>query len=687
MKPGHVVEFVTGEERRLGAVLDVVGKVKLLVLTSDGSEQRPTRDDITFTLAGNFERGDRDGARRALDAVEQRVDGIAASLDLEVLWNAADPSATYEIAELARLSGQGGGMVNIALGRLLRENSAYFRQRKGRFSRRTEEQVQDNFEAQRQQAEKVGQRARFVAAVAALFQRPRAERAAAYRALVAEPGLSEWRELLEGFAADETGYPRREDAERLIDELAAAADLRLNARANPRGFELMLELGLWHEHEITALHRFGVVEQHSPEALDAADEAVARGFDRDGRTDFTSWWTATIDAASSRDLDDALSIRPTLEGGWEVAVHIADPDAYAPIGSLLDQQAARRGATIYLPDRTVDMFPSVLSHGAMSLVQGAQRPAVTTHVVFDSDLDIESVAFTPSIVEVNRRLSYAEVDAMLESASNDHTTSVVRDLAYIADELHARRLARGARAVELPETVAHVDLETTPTTIAIERQDPSPARSLVAEFMVLVGELTAKWCVDHDVPLIFRAQQPPHAERGDHQIQRIPEGWAREFAVLMSMQRGALGVTPAAHAALGVDVYAQSTSPIRRYSDLVVQRQLKAALRGAALPYSELDLHKFAHTVEQALHEAHTIQDEATQYWLLEQLHHHEGEVVDAVLVARREDRHAEVILVSSGYRTRAKVRSNAAVGDTIKVRIDRARPRPPVLVLEQVGA
>ena len=196
----------------------------------------------------------------------------------------------------------------------------------------------------------------------------------------------------------------------------------------------------------------------------------------------------------------------------------------------------------------------------------------------------------------------------------------LRDLAYLASERYTERLDRGGVHFDLPEVKAIVEGgdEGQPARVMIELADPnSPARTLVSEMMILAGEQMGRFCAEHAIPVMYRSQRGPDGDLFDDEIASTPEGYARTFAKLKRMKRGSVGVEPAPHYALGLAAYVQATSPIRRYSDLVCQRQVGAFLRGEPYVYDREAIEVMADHAENATRDAASIERDATRYWTL----------------------------------------------------------------------
>lgn len=518
-----------------------------------------------------------------------------------------------------------------------------------------------------------------------LLRLPAYERRRAFDDARSNPEFDAAAEMLRKYAVSDDPYAHRDQAEAWL--AGVRAEVTLDPSSGPPAFTLLRDLRVFDEHENLAVHRFDISLEHPPERLAEADELAARGWDREGREDFTAWWTCTIDDASTGDIDDALSVQPRLGGGWELAVHIADPGAFIEVGTPFDEYIRERGTSIYLPTGVAPMLPEVLSEQAVSLVQAQPRPALTTVVVFDEDLLVVETRVVASIIEVNRRYSYEQVDALLTSEGREtFETQKMAELCYISDELHARRAEQGAEGIDLPRPTIKVEIEDGEPKTHVRVDGPSTARNIVAELMVMVGRMTAQWCHRRDIPLIYRGQERPDVERRDDQIQNIPQGWAREYALLRAMRRGEVDVVPRPHAALGIPMYAQVTSPIRRYADLVNQRQVKAAIAGQALPYDRAALRVLLEVVQKAAYEAGVVEEEGRGYWLLWHLQAMQGEELDAVILDAREgEADVELMLEDYAWRLRRPVRGRVAPGDAVRLRVERADPRAGTLTLTPV--
>ncbi|MDC3956469.1 ribonuclease R family protein [Polyangium jinanense] len=349
------------------------------------------------------------------------------------------------------------------------------------------------------------------------------------------------------------------------------------------------------------------------ETLDrTAEEAATRPIPMERRRDLRSVPTVTIDAASTRDIDDALSAYPAdASGALRVLVSIADVDVFVPERSILDREARLRGTSVYLAGRVLPMLPEAISSRAASLVEGEDRPALTAELRIDPEGRITSVDVYESLVRSRARLTYDAVDTFLSESHAEGVPpaveSTLRWLRTAVARLSAVRAARGG--VNLAREEAKIELDAgTGEPIAIEARRETPAHRLVERLMVAANEAVAEWLVARGLPGIYRVHDEPSPERVRTLAQLAhnfgieagfgPRLSARSLAAFETQIAGArfepairtvLGQTlgparytpdPGPHFGLGAPLYLHFTSPIRRYADLVVHRILKRYLEG-----------------------------------------------------------------------------------------------------------
>ena len=366
---------------------------------------------------------------------------------------------------------------------------------------------------------------------------------------------------------------------------------------------------------VLARHR--IVEDHPPEVA-GATLPLGRVKDRVPRRDLRRATTFTIDAPSSRDLDDALSVEPADDdGGLRVSVHIADVAAHLPVGSPVDVEARRAGTSVYLPDWTRPMLPPQLSDDALSLVPGVDRDVLTVEMRLATDGSITAADVYASRIRSTMRLSYEQAAEVLAGRTPDDVPAEVVDalrwLRTAAARLGVQRLRRGgveARRVE-PELTVRVR-DGYPVTVAATPSNP--ANLLIERLMVAANESVARWLVDRGLPGIFRVHPPPRPEAapaleafcaaaGFHPgfgETLTPLGLAALSAqldlaaddtsaavwdvLLGFLGRASYRAVAAPHFGLASEAYLHFTSPIRRYSDLAVHRVVRAFLSGERGP-------------------------------------------------------------------------------------------------------
>ncbi|MEM1093010.1 MAG: ribonuclease R [Bacteroidota bacterium] len=338
--------------------------------------------------------------------------------------------------------------------------------------------------------------------------------------------------------------------------------------------------------------------QHVSLAIDAAE--VAR------RRDLRHLPVFTIDPADAKDFDDALHVRPLENGRVELGVHIADVSHYVRPETAIDAEGLRRGTSVYLVDRVIPMLPHVLSNEACSLRPHEDKLAYSVLFTLQRDGTVEAAELVETLIHSQHRLAYEDAQAILDDASSTHPLKEALTTANeIAKQLRRTREAQGALSFEIPELQIALDEHGTPT--SIQPKERLDAHRLIEEFMLLANQQVCHWRDTHapTLPFAYRIHEPPAREqiakladylrplghRLDHRngevapqalgdllvaLEDSPEESVVQIAVLRAMSKARYDTRNAGHFGLAIGNYAHFTSPIRRYPDLLVHRQLKA---------------------------------------------------------------------------------------------------------------
>ena len=319
------------------------------------------------------------------------------------------------------------------------------------------------------------------------------------------------------------------------------------------------------------------------------------------REDWTNRTVITIDPASARDFDDAISIT-TAPSGWTLAVHIADVSHFVKPGSELDGEALRRGNSTYLPDRVLPMLPPLLSDDLCSLRPDVVRLTKVCEMKFDKKGKMLRARFADAFIRSKARLTYQEAFAMLKGNDKGEVPSTVREAWNLASILRRNRYAKGALDLDFPEVRAVMDKDGRVTDIVTEEYDES--HQLIEECMLAANEAVALALKNGNRPTIYRVHEEPDSaklfEFGQlcklygHPVHDIgqrrylnelmtsikgsPDEQLLKLALLKSLMRARYDTEPLGHYGLATANYCHFTSPIRRYADLAVHRSLNPLL-------------------------------------------------------------------------------------------------------------
>jgi exoribonuclease-2 len=374
---------------------------------------------------------------------------------------------------------------------------------------------------------------------------------------------------------------------------------------------LLVDLGQWDPHHLVSMGGTTWSSGFSEALLNEAQQLVAASAeewpgDRE-RVDLCGQRCVTIDDDDTRDIDDGLALEHRPDGGLRIWIHVADPGRLVEPGSPLDLEARRRGSSLYLASGSLPMFPLELSTGPFSLKAGQRNAAWSTWVELGETGEIAAYGIVRSWVKPTFRLSYTDADDLIDLAPPEEP-----DLANLHRLLERRRrwrLEQGALLMDLPEgRIRSCDGQP-----VLEITEPGPSRQLVAEAMILAGAVAARFGMEQSLALPFRSQLPAELP-ARRELEGLPDGPVRFAAIKRCLSRSLTGTQPARHFSLGLPAYVQATSPIRRYGDLVVQRQIQAQLSGAS-PLNEQELQELLAEFEGAVREGIGISREDQRHW------------------------------------------------------------------------
>ena len=319
------------------------------------------------------------------------------------------------------------------------------------------------------------------------------------------------------------------------------------------------------------------------------------------RENWTDRTVITIDPASARDFDDAISITAT-PSGWTLAVHIADVSHFVRPGGALDGEALRRGNSTYLPDRVLPMLPPRLSDDLCSLRPDVVRLTKVCEMKFDQKGKMLRARFADAFIRSKARLTYQEAFAMLKGNDKGEVPSTVREAWNLASILRRNRYAKGALDLDFPEVRAVMDKDGRVTGIITEEYDES--HQLIEECMLAANEAVALALKNGNRPTIYRVHEEPDSSKlfefgqlcklyghpvhdiGQRQylnelmksIKGSPDEQLLKLALLKSLMRARYDTEPLGHYCRATPNYCHFTSPFRRYADLVVHRSLNPLL-------------------------------------------------------------------------------------------------------------
>ena len=336
--------------------------------------------------------------------------------------------------------------------------------------------------------------------------------------------------------------------------------------------------------------------------------------DCEGRMDLRALPIFTIDSAETKDIDDAISLTRTSDGGFELGVHIADVSNYVKPGTELDNEAFSRATSVYYADQVVPMLPKALSNGICSLNENELRLAFSCLMRLDKEGNLTDYRFVKSIIRSRVKGVYSEINALLAGTAD---TEIKAKYADVIDQLpamkelygHRARLRKERGCMDIESGEVKLILDENGRCIDVKKRASGESESMIEEFMLLANQCAAHFARVKQIPFVYRVHEEPNAEKlerlhallqacgiNDHFAKDVPtpkelsailegvRGTPYEQIIntgmLRCMSKALYEEKPKGHYGLVLKDYAHFTSPIRRYPDLAIHRIMTDMLKG-----------------------------------------------------------------------------------------------------------
>ena len=336
--------------------------------------------------------------------------------------------------------------------------------------------------------------------------------------------------------------------------------------------------------------------------------------DCEGRMDLRALPIFTIDSAETKDIDDAISLTRTSDGGFELGVHIADVSNYVKPGTELDNEAFSRATSVYYADQVVPMLPKALSNGICSLNENELRLAFSCLMRLDKEGNLTDYRFVKSIIRSRVKGVYSEINALLAGTADAEIKAKYAD---VIDQLpamkelygHRARLRRERGCMDIESGEVKLILDENGRCIDVKKRTSGESESMIEEFMLLANQCAAHFARVKQIPFVYRVHEEPNAEKlerlhallqacgiNDHFAKDVPtpkelsailegvRGTPYEKIIntgmLRCMSKALYEEKPKGHYGLVLKDYAHFTSPIRRYPDLAIHRIMTDLLKG-----------------------------------------------------------------------------------------------------------
>ncbi len=665
---GNLVEYIEGGKFYCALVTQINGKrLRLLNQNSREINLPESRVLLVSKSRHSLDTG-RDEQLQILKTVDENRRTLVGQVNLEEVWElvAAEEQSSYSPEFLAELqfSGEISDDKIAAFLRAIFTDRLYFKYKNSMVTVHSEEQVAllvHQKEKEKEKEELLKQGAVFLNQIKS----------------GGKVSVEEWPQMAQvmEWLADFILFGSESSQADLVRQMLKEAKL-----TGPNdGYHILVNAGIWQRDENLPLLKADQPVEFSAECLESANNIQEPSLEElladPGRKDLRELDTFTIDAASTRDYDDALHIED-LGDTIRVGIHIADVSRFIHAGDPLFLESRERATSLYFPEGHVPMLPTVLSQGVCSLIKGKPRPAMSFIINMDREANIINSSITRSVIEVKRQLTYVYVDEIL--GREDEQEPGLRQLNQLRISLQQKRDDNGALFLNIPDV--NIDVRNRDNIKVWLMPVDTPGRSLVAEMMILANSVAASYLAAQEAPGLFRSQPPPRKRLISGVRNSLPDV-ARQRR---SLARGELTTHPKPHSGLGLNCYTTVTSPIRRFLDLIIQHQIGSMISGKGILFSDDECKSFSGIISQNLGRAGGIRRLRQRYWILRYLEPQQGGTVPAIVVGQG-PRRVNLLLKSCMFDVDLPLNPAFPVepGDTVRVRLARVNALDNVIRVE----
>ncbi len=552
LSAGYIVEFIAkGSVPEAAVVLSLSGTNIRIMLTNGKETNIPEKKILYSSNRSLISVSNKENCKQNLININNTRNEIAEKIDLaEIRELLVEDPKFYELSEIAEFLYDSTDCDSIAaLLRKLSDDHIYFKNKNNTFQPVSEETLNQAIELQKKKELQAQEEGMLVDSLKNLLTN------------------SQFSDDLKPYLQDLKDFVAMGEDANISKKLSNSLN-KASINNNRKVFQALVRAGILSEDENFDLIKYRTPVAFSDELKKEAEEISKVDIKSLNRVDLTHLKTWAIDSPGSMDRDDAFSFEKKDEG-YILWIHIADPSEIVKPDTMLDKEASRRGSSIYMPDLRINMFPESISESLLSLDENGEKLALSFALEFSSEYQLKSTSISKSIIKVEKATSYPAANEMLES--NEWLKS-----AYLfSEKLKEERAKNGAIIIpRQPE----LEIKVIDGEIIIEHENRDEfTAGMIAEFMIWANHAVAEWFHVNSIPCLYRVQE------GDSET-AIPS--TEEFdpivfwAGLRLMRKTTVGADFGKHFSLGVMGYTQISSPLRRYSDLLLHRQIKAFLDG-----------------------------------------------------------------------------------------------------------